>query len=105
MAGTSGSVYALNMLFVNPTLFAVNWTAVPVLIAIVGGTATILGPILMALVYVFLLLSVFSSFPTLNQVVYGLLLIAISLVLPRGLTNLLKRTGKSVRLAQPHFPR
>jgi branched-chain amino acid transport system permease protein len=97
MAGTAGSLYALNILFVSPALFGVTWTASSILIAIVGGTATIFGPVLMAFVYVFLQVYFLASFPTLNQVLYGSLLIAMILILPRGLTGLWHRFAGSFK--------
>lgn len=66
-----------------------------VTMALVGGTETVRGPILGALGFALLSELLWSSLPQLYMIVLGLTLIAFILFVPRGLSGLFRRMGRS----------
>jgi branched-chain amino acid transport system permease protein len=74
-----------------------------VLMAVIGGVGTVLGPVLGALVFVLLRQFLLASYPDLYLGLYGLLLILIILFEPLGLSGLafrvLRRFGRGRRAA------
>ena len=72
-----------------------------VLMTVIGGVGTILGPVLGAVVFVLLRQYLLASYPQLYLGLYGGLLILIILFEPLGLTGLLRRLGRLARRALP----
>lgn len=99
--GALGTLYAQLALFFDPdTIFGVAPISVRVaLIAIIGGIGTAIGPILGAFLVIPLeeLANEFLSgkAPGLSQLAYGVVLIAVILLRPRGLVTLLGRRRKT----------
>jgi branched-chain amino acid transport system permease protein len=65
-----------------------------VLIGVIGGIGTILGPAMGAIVFVVLQEFLLASYPQLYLGLYGLLLILVILFEPLGLSGLLMRLGR-----------
>jgi branched-chain amino acid transport system permease protein len=83
--GLAGALYFLGNLRISPdAAFSVNWTAFSIFIVLIGGLATIEGPIVGALIF-FLLNRFFSDYGTWYLVGLGLLAIVITLKFPKGL--------------------
>ncbi len=84
LAGTLGLVYANLSLILEPKLFGA-WSSVEIaLVLLIGGAGTRIGPLVGAAVIVFLP-EMLGLEPSATQIVYGLLLIAIMLFMPRGI--------------------
>ncbi len=103
LTALGGTIYAQYLLYIDPDI-GFNWyiSVQAALLCLMGGLGTITGPVLGALLLVPLerwLNSVLGSeYGGLAPAVYGVLLIVIVLVLPRGLISLVaRRRARPVR--------
>ena len=110
VVGVTGGMYASFFSFIEPNdMFGFDRSIAFVLMSVIGGVGTILGPVLGAIVFVLLRQFLLASYPQLYLGLYGLLLIFIILFEPLGLTGLALRLARAVRrrrapqgsLAQP----
>jgi len=91
-AGALGAAMAVRWTYIDPpTVFNPFIGFQTVLIAMVGGAQTILGPLASAVVFSLLTEFLRLQFPYLYLVLLGLLLILLVLYLPGGLASLLVR--------------
>lgn len=93
--GIMGTFYAQYFLFIDPDIaFSVDLSVHMVLIAIIGGTGTLLGPLLGSIILTpldgLLRLWIGSAFSGLSFIIYGLVLVASVILLPQGLANLIR---------------
>jgi branched-chain amino acid transport system permease protein len=87
--GVAGAIYAFHVGFIDPAaVFTVLWSIRSIASAIVGGQATILGPIVGAVLLSLLSEQVWSRDPNLYQVIFGGIIALVVLVLPGGLVTL-----------------
>lgn len=97
VVGLSGGIYASYLSFIEPTdSFGFDRSIGFVLIAVIGGVGTALGPILGAVVFVLVRIYLLTSHPELHLGLYGLLLILVILFEPLGLTGLYRRVARRV---------
>lgn len=86
--GLAGALYYLGNLRISPdSAFSVNWTAFSIFIVMVGGIATLEGPIIGVIVF-YLLNRLFSDHGTWYLVGLGLLAILVTTRFPRGIWGL-----------------
>ncbi len=86
LAGASGHMWAMHRGFVNPELISWHKSAEALLMILLGGLGSLAGPIVGALAYT--ALGEFSQLVTERKLlVEGLVILAVVLVLPRGLTG------------------
>lgn len=94
VAGLLGVVYAQMLFVVTPeTLFGIGVSVQPIIVSLVGGIGYAVGPLLGTLIIVpvsQLLDAKFGSISGASQLVYGLVLIVVVLVIPRGLIGQLR---------------
>jgi branched-chain amino acid transport system permease protein len=88
-AGIGGSLYAYYLFHIDPaSMFNMNWLFYPILICVLGGTGTIVGPVIGA----FFISALFSFgdvyFSGYHPIVSGVLIIFIMKFLPGGLVDL-----------------
>ncbi len=114
LAGIAGSMSVINTPFVDANSFTINKSIEFLAALVIGGAATIFGPIIGSFFVVFV--PEFSSDinPALSQVIYGGLLILLMLILPGGIMGGLKqlwafgarhlRSSPSTPLAPPAPP-
>jgi branched-chain amino acid transport system permease protein len=96
VVGISGGLYASYFSFIEPNdMFGFDRSIAFVLMTVIGGVGTILGPVLGAIVFVLLRQYLLASYPQLYLGLYGALLILIILFEPLGLSGLI---GRLVRL-------
>ncbi|QPC91736.1 branched-chain amino acid ABC transporter permease [Mesorhizobium sp. INR15] len=86
IAGIAGSLYTYYLFHVGPdSVFDLDWMLLPLMMTVVGGTGTLLGPILGA----FVMYAVFDLarivVPDYHPVISGLTIILAMLFLPKGL--------------------
>jgi branched-chain amino acid transport system permease protein len=92
VVGLCGAISASYYSFIEPNdTFAFERSIGFVLMAVIGGIGTALGPALGAAVFVLVDTYLLASYPELHLGLYGLLLIAIILFEPLGLTGLARR--------------
>lgn len=85
LTGLAGSYYALFTLYVVPEkVFGFDLSISLVLMVLVGGIGTVMGPVLGAGIYLFLEQFVLASLADIHLAAFGALLIFIILLEPRG---------------------
>ncbi len=98
----AGSIYASYFSFVGPdTVLTIEISVQAALIAMLGGAATVWGPILGSIVLT-LTAEIFKTyFEHTHLVVYGLLLVVVVIFLPGGVISLFQGRWRSRREAGP----
>lgn len=90
--GVAGSVYAMHYLFISPdSVFGFSTSISLVVMPLVGGVGTVLGPLLGAGIFTVLREQLEANFQNLDLLVFGVLLCAIVLFEPRGVLGLINR--------------
>jgi branched-chain amino acid transport system permease protein len=95
LAGLCGSLYAIYLFHVNPeSVFKLDWTLYPILMVVIGGTGTILGPVIgaMFMTIVFALADVY--FVQMHAVMAGILIIVVMRFMPNGLIGLIPKKSR-----------
>ena len=96
--GIAGALIALQNLSIDPnSAFSLNWTINMTIMAVLGGLATMTGPLIGAVV-IFTLQQQLQGYGSWSTLVIGILLIVMIRVAPQGLWVLLRRGAH--RLAQ-----
>ena len=98
-AGLCGSLYAYYLFHIHPPgFFSLNWALLPVLMTILGGIGTLLGPIIGA----FLLAAVFELaiiwLPDIHPIFSGAFIILVMIFLPQGIMSLGARTNNKYQI-------
>jgi len=97
IVGIGGSFYAQYIFYVEPgDVFSFEKSVNLILINIVGGVGTILGPVFGALIFLVLQEFVLVLFPSLHLLVYGLLLVLIIIYQPNGLSGVIAYLRRKV---------
>ncbi|MCS6878184.1 MAG: branched-chain amino acid ABC transporter permease [Geminicoccaceae bacterium] len=94
LAGLGGGITALATLHVTPLLAYWTHSGELVFVAILGGTANVLGPFLGAVVFELVRVHAAAAFPDAWQMILGLVLLGIVLLAARGLVGLLEELGR-----------
>ena len=108
IAGLLGVVYAQMLFVVTPeTLFGIGVSVQPIMVSLIGGIGYAVGPLLGAVIIVPIsqvLDAKFGSISGASQLVYGLVLIIVVLLIPRGLIDRLRHFAplSSVRFGWLH---
>ena len=102
MAAGVGVIYSQYILYISPdSVFNVQVSVDAIVLAIVGGSGVILGPLLGAAILVpasALTLEAFGgSLPGLHTLLYGLVLIMVVLLVPGGIHSIIARIARRVR--------
>lgn len=83
--GISAGVLFLNIVFIQPyKAFGIDWTVALVFITIMGGIGSIEGPIIGAIIYVFLQ-QWLSDYASASMLILGCIAIFTILILPKGI--------------------
>ncbi|TGP56681.1 branched-chain amino acid ABC transporter permease [bacterium M00.F.Ca.ET.230.01.1.1] len=89
IAGVAGSLYTFYIFHVGPdSVFDLEWMLLPLMMTVVGGTGTLLGPILGALVMYAVFDLARIVVPDYHPVISGLTIILAMLFLPKGMMRL-----------------
>jgi branched-chain amino acid transport system permease protein len=95
-AGLLGSIYTYRAHLIEPFAgFSIDLSAAPILMAILGGTRSWIGPIVGAIVY-----QIVSTMLTLwigteiSEMLFAVFLIVIVLLLPQGLLGLIRSANR-----------
>jgi len=90
VAGLTGSLFAHFFRLLHPTTFAWMTSEMVVIMSLVGGLGTLIGPIIGAFI-VTLILELMRFAPELRMIIWSVALIAILIVEPKGLMGLVQR--------------
>ena len=100
--GVCGAFYASYQSFIEPgDMFGFDRSISFVLMAVIGGVGTIVGPALGAVIFVMLRQYLIGSYPQLYLGIYGLLLIVVILFEPLGMMGLFFRVARRLHLVRP----
>jgi branched-chain amino acid transport system permease protein len=89
LTGICGSLYTYYLFHINPdSVLKLNWTLYPILMCVIGGSGTIMGPVIGAffMTAVFTLADIY--FAEINPIMAGLLIIIVMRFMPKGLIGL-----------------
>ncbi len=96
--GLAGGVYAYWITFIDPdAVFKVIITVQLIIMAVFGGTGTVLGPLLGALVLASLSEWLSTHLVTLAELSNGLIIVLVVLFMPKGLSDLIRQGTLSLR--------
>jgi branched-chain amino acid transport system permease protein len=96
--GLAGGVYAYWITFIDPeAVFKVIITVQLLIMAVFGGTGTVLGPLLGALVLSAVSEVLATQLVTLAELFNGFIIILVVLFMPKGLMDLIRQRGFSLR--------
>ncbi|MBN2062966.1 MAG: branched-chain amino acid ABC transporter permease [Deltaproteobacteria bacterium] len=89
LAGICGSLYTYYLFHINPdSVLKLTWTLYPILMCVIGGNGTIIGPVIGA----FFMTAVFTIadiyFAEINPIMGGFLIIIVMRFMPGGLIGL-----------------
>lgn len=104
LAGLAGALYAHFIGFLNPDAFGVDHSLNAILAVILGGSGTLAGPVVGAFAVVFLpeYLRVAETY---RLVIYGFILVAATIFMPRGLVPLLAQGLRALAARLKRAPR
>ena len=98
LAGLAGGLFAYYHISYYPAHpFSPTWTFDALLITFIGGVGTVHGPVLGAVFYVFLKEYLAIRWVDFHLLIFGLLFVAIVLLLPGGLVEAAARLGALAR--------
>lgn len=89
-AAFAGAAYALMFAYAGSTLASIQYSIHPLLWTLLGGAATVLGPVLGTGI-MFLLVDFASGFTTANLLFVGVVLILLVLFFPKGILGTLRQ--------------
>jgi branched-chain amino acid transport system permease protein len=85
----TGVVMYLNIAYVQPSsAFGIDWAVAMVFIVVIGGIGTIEGPIIGAVIYVFLRQYLFN-FPGMSLIILGFIAVVVIMLAPKGIMGAL----------------
>jgi branched-chain amino acid transport system permease protein len=96
--GLAGGVYAYWITFIDPeAVFQVTMTVQLIIMAVFGGTGTVLGPLLGSLVLASISDWLSTHLVALAELAYGVVIILVVVFMPKGLSDLLRQRPFSLR--------
>jgi len=86
MAGAAGSFYTFYVLYIEPaTAFSFSWRIDVIIITVLGGIGTLIGPVIGMLPYLFVIEYLRLLFQDWNILLVGVFLLALSLGMRKGI--------------------
>lgn len=95
MIGVAGSLYASYSEYISPDTFGFYLTILVLLMVIIGGSGTLSGPAI-GVVVVMIVPEFFNASPDLKQIVFGVLLIVLTQILPGGIAGRIKKRFRAI---------
>jgi branched-chain amino acid transport system permease protein len=90
IAGLAGGFYANYVSFVGPEVFGFSFMISMIIMVLAGGKGTLVGPVVGAIIVV-LLEEYLRDFKELRFSIFGLIVMAVVLFLPRGIMGFIAR--------------
>ncbi len=98
LTGLAGAIIAMQTITVDPiSMFSINWTINATLMVVVGGTATVVGPLIGVVLVYYVLTQELQSLQALSTIIEGGLLMVIMRFSPGGLWPMMLRAVRSLR--------
>jgi branched-chain amino acid transport system permease protein len=90
--GATGALVATRWLYIDPTIaFNLNYSFLPLLMAIVGGVGQIYGPVIGAFAFAYLRHVLVSIAPYHFMLIFGGIMVVVIVFLPGGLASLIEK--------------
>lgn len=108
LAGYFGGVYALTLGFLDPaTAFSLDWSVGPLLGVVLGGIGTVFGPLIGGGAWSAIeeLLSELGAAGAVSLILQGSVLLAITLIAPRGTVGIVSAVYERIWRRRPRRPR
>jgi branched-chain amino acid transport system permease protein len=96
IAGLAGALIVPHVAIVSPELLSPHYSAMALLIVVLGGIGTIAGPIIGGILFAWLP-ELFRDIGDLRLAAFALLLLIVIRVQPDGIVAMVKRIGRSLR--------
>ena len=96
MGGLAGVLYAHFAQFINPTSFSTDYSMNAILAIIMGGSGTVVGPVIGSFLLIFLP-EYLRMVESLRMIIYAILLIIITIFLPKGISYAVKCIFERIR--------
>jgi branched-chain amino acid transport system permease protein len=101
VTGIAGAIFYIYQAYIEPaSAFNIRWTMIIMVAIIIGGMRTESGPII-GTVIVVLLHFLLARYAGISLLIQGIILVAIMLLAPQGVTGFLSRTRTYQSLLQP----
>ncbi len=100
ISGVAGGFYAHYVSFVGPEVFGFSFMISMIIMVLAGGKGTLVGPVVGAVIVV-LLEEYLRDFKELRFSIFGLMVIAVVLFLPRGLMGFITRRHERYARTSP----
>lgn len=85
ITGVTGGVMYLYLAYITPSnAFSINWTIACVFMCIIGGSGTLEGPIIGAIIYIIIRQTLYN-FSGVSMIIMGIIAILCILLVPRGI--------------------
>ncbi len=95
--GAAGATMATRWTYIDPYIaFNANFSFLPVLMAIFGGMGQLYGPVIGAALFAYLQEKLITRFPEVYMLIFGIVLVAAILYMPRGLVGLVSGLLKRI---------
>jgi branched-chain amino acid transport system permease protein len=89
----AGGIAAIYWLFINPsTMFAVTTSGDMMIMSVIGGMATVIGPVLGAVLVAPLRAETQAAYPYFHGIVFGLVFMILVLTIPNGIVSLVRNS-------------
>lgn len=103
--GATGTIMATKWTYIDPFIaFDPFFSFMPVLMAVFGGMATFVGPVIGATIFGFLEELLLTEFPFYYMLMFGMILVVVITYLPNGIVGLVKKRKKGGGLKEHANP-
>lgn len=98
LVGVLGAVYAYSVgYFTTSTLFRIDFSLNMIVYTLIGGIGTLFGPVIGAAIMLFVTQVLLSRLLEIHLLITGLIVVAIVLLIPRGIIGTLQRLSRLPR--------
>lgn len=98
LVGGAGAIYASWVFYIEPPdVFSVLTSVKPIVMALLGGAGTVLGPVIGAAVFLVMEEVVWRNFLDIHAAVLGLLIVVLIFFLPNGILGLVTQRRSGLR--------
>lgn len=102
LPGVAGGVDASRIGFIEPTsTFALSITIQMIIMTMFGGRATVLGPVIGAVVLTVVREALWARYPYDYQMLFGVLIVTLVLFMPEGVMGLVRARRRAAQVSAP----
>jgi branched-chain amino acid transport system permease protein len=99
LTAMAGAIYAFQQVTIYPTrLFAVDITVLMVVMAVIGGAGTVVGPVIGAVALQFLSEWLRTNYTDLHTFIFGAIIVVAVVLLPMGIVSFVRQSWAERRI-------